>query len=232
MFVRIFRALAMCSLVLSAAAFAVAGTTPTYFKVAPTVAAPGQFIQFSWNANGANEFVVTPSLLPEDQTTLPLSAVGYTQVASSVSTTYQAMAVGSQAGAPMTAPLNIVPVTMAASATSVAAGQPVKLTFTGPNNGSSFSLVTLPENSITPVVADSCGGNTCTGSYVTAALGTSRVFMVEAEGPYGGQSYSQPVSVTVRGGMSLACAATPVVPAPGQPVTISWSASNAASVRI
>jgi phospholipase C len=232
MFVRIFRALAMCSLVLSAAAFAVAGTTPTYFKVAPTVAAPGQFIQFSWNANGANEFVVTPSLLPEDQTTLPLSAVGYTQVASSVSTTYQAMAVGSQAGAPMTAPLNIVPVTMAASATGVAAGQPVKLTFTGPNNGSSFSLVTLPENSITPVVADSCGGNTCTGSYVTAALGTSRVFMVEAEGPYGGQSYSQPVSVTVRGGMSLACAATPVVPAPGQPVTISWSASNAASVRI
>ncbi|HKD85644.1 MAG TPA: alkaline phosphatase family protein [Terriglobales bacterium] len=232
MFVRIFRALAMCSLVLSAAAFAVAGTTPTYFKVAPTVAAPGQFIQFSWNANGANEFVVTPSLLPEDQTTLPLSAVGYTQVASSVSTTYQAMAVGSQAGAPMTAPLNIVPVTMAASATGVAAGQPVKLTFTGPNNGSSFSLVTLPENSITPVVADSCGGHTCTGSYVTAALGTSRVFMVEAEGPYGGQSYSQPVSVTVRGGMSLACAATPVVPAPGQPVTISWSASNAASVRI
>ena len=232
MFVRISRTVAMFSLVLSAAAFAVAGTTPNYFKVAPTVAAPGQFIQFSWNARGANEFVVTPSLLSEDQTTLPLSAASYTQVASSVSTTYQATAVGPQAGAPMTAHLTIVPVTMAASASAVAAGQPVKLTFTGPNNGSSFSLVTLPENSITPVVTDRCGGNTCTGTYVTAPLGTGRVFMIEAEGPYGGQSYSRPVSVTVRGGMSLACAATPVLPAPGQPVTISWSTSNAASVRI
>lgn len=232
MFVRIPRTLAVFSLLLLAAAFVVAGTAPNYFKVAPTVAAPGQFIQFSWNAGGANEFVVTPSLLSEDEANLPLSAVNYTQVASSASTTYQATAVGTQAGTPMTAHLTIVPVTMAASATAIAAGQPVKLTFTGPNNGSSFSLVTLPENSITPLVADSCGGNTCTGSYVTAALGANRVFMIEAEGPYGGQSYSQPVSVTVRGGMSLACAATPVLPAPGQPVTISWSASNAASVRI
>ena len=56
--------------------------------------------------------------------------------------------------------------------------------------------------------------------------------MIGAEGPYNGQAYSQPVTVTVRGGMSLSCGATPMLPASGQPVTISWSASNAASVRI
>jgi phospholipase C len=223
---------ALFSLTVLMAAFATAANTPNYFTVAPTVAAPGQFVQFSWNASGANEFVVTPSLLAEDQTTLPLGAVNHTQVAPSVSTTYQGIALGSQAGTPLTAHLTIVPVTTTASATQVPAGQPVKLTFTGPNNGSSFFLVTLPENSITPLAADSCGGNTCTGSYVTPPLGNDRVFMIEADGPYQGQSYSQPLSVTVRGGMSLSCTATPVVPASGQPVTISWSASNAASVRI
>jgi phospholipase C len=229
---RVFPVIAVFSFITLTAAFAIAGTSPSYFKVAPTVAAPGQFVQFSWNAGGANEFVVSPSLLGEDQSALPLNATNYTQAASSVSTTYQATAVGSQTGAPMTASLAIVPVTMTAATADVVAGQPVKINFTGPNNGSSFSLVTLPENSVTPVVADSCSGDTCTGNYVTPPVGTGRVFMIEADGPYGGQSFSQPVNVNVQGGMSLSCAATPTLPAPGQPVTISWNASNAASVRI
>ena len=222
----------VASSLLLSAAFALAGTTPNYFKVTPSVAAPGQFVQFSWNVSGANAFVVTPSLLAEDQTSLPLTAVNYTQVASSVSTTYQGAAIGLQAGTPMSARLTIVPVTMTASAAELNSGQPVKLSFTGPNNGSSFFLVTLPENSSTPLVADSCGGSTCTGSYVTPALGTGRTFMIEADGPNGGQAYSQPINVKVRGGMSLNCNATPLMPESGQPVTISWNASNAASVRI
>ncbi len=226
------RILLVLSLVLLTAAFAVAGTAANYFTVVPAVAAPGQFVQFSWNATGAKGFVVTPSLLGEDQTALPLSAVNYAQIAPAVTTGYQAMAVGAQQGAPMTANLTIVPVTIAASAAVVAAGQPVKLSFTGPNNGGTFFLVTLPENSITPLVADSCGGDRCSGSYITPARGTGRIFMIEADGPEGGQSYSQPIKVNVSGGMSLSCTATPVVPQPGQPVTISWSASNAASVRI
>ena len=192
------RILLVLSLVLLTAAFAVAGTAANYFTVVPAVAAPGQFVQFSWNATGAKGFVVTPSLLGEDQTALPLSAVNYAQIAPAVTTGYQAMAVGAQQGAPMTANLTIVPVTIAASAAVVAAGQPVKLSFTGPNNGSSFFLVTLPENSVTPLVADSCSGNTCTGSYVTPALGSDRIFMIEADGPYGGQSYSQPLTVKVH----------------------------------
>jgi phospholipase C len=228
------RIYAVLCLMLLTAALAVAGTPANYFTVAPTVAAPGQFVQFSWNATGVNSFAVTPSLLAEaDEGTLPVSAANVTYVAPAVSTIYQAVSSGGvQAVPPMTAALTIVPVTITVSATSVAAGQPVKLTFTGPNNGSSFFLVTLPENSITPLVAESCGGNTCTGSYVTHALGSSRTFMVGAEGPYNGEAYSQQVSVAVSGGMSLSCAATPVVPAPGQPATISWSASNAVSVSI
>ena len=215
-------------------AFSSAGTTSNSFTVAPTVAAPGQFVQFSWNAAGASSFVVTPSLLAEpDEGVLPVSAAGATYVAPNVSTTYQAVASGGTATAtPMTATLTIVPVTITTSTATVAAGQPVKITFTGPNNGSSFFLVTLPENSITPLVTDSCGGNTCTGSYVTPALGSDRSFMVGAEGPYNGEAYSQQLSVAVSGGMSLSCAATPVLPAPGQPVTISWSATNAVSVSI
>jgi len=228
------RTAAVPCLVLLSAGLVMAGAPSNYFKVAPTVAAPGQFIQFSWNASAGKGFVVTPSLLPEpDEGTLPLNAANATYVAPAISTTYQAVAVGgAQAVPPMTAALTIVPATIATSTSSVAAGQPVKLTFTGPNNGSSFFLVTLPEDSVTPLVVDSCGGTTCTGGYVTPALGSDRTFMIEAEGPYGGQAYSQPVSVSVSGGMSLSCTAAPAVPAPGQPITISWSASNAASVRI
>ncbi len=226
------RVMSVFFLMLLAAAVAIAGTTPNSFTVVPTVAAPGQFIQFSWNVSGAKAFVVTPSMLSEDETSLPLSAVNHTEVAPAVSTTYQGVAVGPQGGKPTIVPLTVVPVTMAASATEIAAGQPVKITFTGPNNGSSFFLVTLPENSVTPLMADSCGGSTCTGSYVTPALGTNRIFMVGANGPYDGQAYSQPVNVNVRGGMSLSCAATPAIPAPGQPATISWTATNAASLRI
>jgi phospholipase C len=225
------RTLAVFPLILLAAAFAVAGTTSASFSVAPTVAAPGQFIQFNWDSGGANSFVVTPSLLGEDQTTLPLTAVNQAQVAPNASVTYQAVA-GAQAATPIAARLTIVPITLAAAAAQVQAGQPVKLSFSGPNNGSTFSLVTLPENSSTPLVADSCSGSTCTGNFVTPALGSNRTFMVAAEGPYGGQSYSQPVNVIVPGGMSLACAASPAAPAPGQPVTISWNAPGAASVRI
>ena len=171
---------AVLCLALLTATLATAGTTPNYFTVAPAVAAPGQFVQFSWNATGANSLMVTPSLLAEaDEGTLPVSAANATYVAPNVSTTYQAVGSdGAQAVPPMTAALTIVPVTITASATSVPAGQPVKLTFTGPNNGSSFFLVTLPENSSTPLVVDSCGGTTCTGSYVTPALGSNRTFMV------------------------------------------------------
>ena len=207
-------------------------TTPDYFNVTPAVSAPGQFIRFSWRVN-AGSFVVTPSLLGEDQTSLPPTASRQTQVAPEVSTVFiGAAADGSQAGKRLTAALTIVPVTLRTSATIVSAGQPVELTFTGPNNGGSFFLTTLPENSTTPLVPDSCSGTICRGTYITGPMGSNKTFMAGANGPYNGQAYSPAVSVGVTGGIALSCSATPATPAPGAPVTISWAATNAASVRI
>jgi phospholipase C len=122
--------------------------------------------------------------------------------------------------------------TLSVSSSSVAAGQSVVLRFKGPDNGSSYFLTILPENSTIALTPDSCNGTQCTGSYQTAPLGSSKMFRIGATGPKQGQAYSQPVPVAVAGGMSLACSATPIAPASGQPVTISWKAVNAVSVRI
>jgi phospholipase C len=214
------------------ARFPVDAQTPTsnYFNVAPAISAPGQFVEFNWNVNQAKSFTVTPSMLSEDESVLPLSASKYIQVAPAVSTVFTGMA--SDSSQPLTAKLTVVPVTLSVPASSVAAGQTAVLSFKGPNNGSSFFLTVLPENTTIPLTPDSCSGSTCTGSYLTAPLGSSRTFMVGAAGPRGGQAYSQAVAVNVSGGMTLSCAATPTVPTPGQPVTIQWSSSNAVSIRL
>ena len=207
-----------------------------HFGVQPGVAAPGQFIRFSWNILNATAFNVSPSLFAEadDDDSLPLSAQGFAQVAPDHTTIFQGVPIrrGASPSQPLRAQLNIVPITVRAAATTIDAGQSATLTFTGPNNGSSYFLVTLPEYSITPLVPDSCAGSTCTGTYLTPPLGSDRSFRIGATGPYQGQGYSSLVKVSVRGGMSLSCSATPATPASGEPVTISWSAANAASVRI
>ena len=210
-------------------------STADSFTVAPMVSAPGQFVAFNWHIHDADSFSVAPSLLGEDETTLPLDVTNYVQVAPQTTTLFKAVVVRprrSPAPGQLTSLLEIVPVTLRASSSSINAGQSVVLNFTGPNNGSTFFLTTLPENSTTPLTADSCSGSVCSGSYVTAPLGTSRIFMVGATGPYQGQAYSPGVAVGVNGGMQLGCAATPQTPVSGEAVTITWTARNAASVRI
>lgn len=206
---------------------------PDYFSVSPAVSAPGQFVQFSWKIGDAPGFTITPNLLSEGQTALPLNASQYARVAPNVSTTFVGTAVGGPAKVkPLTAALTIVPITLTVSASSVNAGQQVQLSFSGPNNGSSFFLTTLPENSTTPLTPDACSGTVCHGTYLTSTLGSNKTFMVGANGPYNGQAYSPAVTVSVSGGMTLACAVFPSTPASGAPVRISWTASNAASVHI
>jgi phospholipase C len=205
-----------------------------YFTVSPTISAPGQFVEFSWHVTNAVGFAVTPSLLSEDEDSLPLSAANYAQVAPTASTTFRGVPVRSPSTSsqPMSAALTIVPLQLTASARGVSAGQSVVFRFGGPNNGSSFFLTVLPENSTVPLTPDSCVGSTCSGSYQTAPLGSNKTFMLGATGPYQGQAYSNAVAVNVVGGMTLNCAATPALPASGQPVTITWRATNAAAVRI
>ena len=227
------------SLLTSAAAFGQSGSTAVagneHFTVAPAVAAPGQFIQFNWRVNSGTAFTMTPSPLTDEQSPLALAASRYLQVAPDITTVFSGVSVGAggvQTGSPLNAVLSIVPVSLKLSQTNIAPGQSLTLHFIGPNNGSSFVLVTLPENSKTTLVPDYCGGTTCTGSYVTPPLGGNRMYMIEATGPYGGEAYSQRAQVAVNGGMSIGCTATPQAPEPGQPVTIAWDASHAASVRI
>ncbi len=208
------------------------GQTSVQFNVVPTISAPGQFVEFNWQVKNATAFSITPSLLDEYQTSLPLSASHFMQVAPDASTKFQGVASGTNATQPVVASLTIVPVTLTASTQQINAGQAVTLNFTGPNNGSSFFLTTMPENATVALTPDSCSGTTCTGSYLTGPLGSNRTFMVGATGPHQGQAYSLPVAVNVSGGMSLACQASPGVPSSGAPVTISWNASNAASVEI
>jgi len=209
-----------------------AAGSSNYFTVAPTISAPGQFVEFSWKVSDADGFAVTPSMLGEEQTQLPSNASHYMRVAPAVSTRFVGTAVGGSQARPLTAALTIVPITVTASASQVNAGQQVKLSFAGPNNGSSFFLTTLPENSSTPLTPDSCSGNVCRGTYVTGPLGSNRIFMVGANGPYYGQAYSPAVAVSVSGGMSLTCKATPIIPASGEAVSLTWASTNAASVRI
>ena len=210
-----------------------ASISSDYFTVAPAIAASGQFVEFSWNAGQARGFVVRPNLLEEEQPGLPASASRYTRVAPASSTAYVGTSVGGpQAGKPLTAQLTIVPITLTASAGSLNAGRQVELSFSGPNNGSSYFLTTLPENSTTPLTPDSCSGSTCRGKFLTPPLGSNKVFMIGANGPYNGQAYSPAVPVTVIGGMNLTCAATPLTPASGEAVTISWTSMNAASVHL
>jgi|SRR5579863_1925263 len=221
----------VASVFLQLATFTVAaqssGSAPEYLKVSPAITAPGQFIQFDWHVNSGS-FTVTPSLLGEDETVLPPSASHYMQVAPLTSTIFK----GAGSGSILQAGLTVVPLTIAASSTNVAAGQSITLTFSGPNNGSTFFLTTLPENSNIPLAADSCSGSTCTGSYITGPLSSNKIFMVGATGPLQGQAYSGAAKVTVSGATMLSCSANPVVAKAGDAVTLSWNSANATSIRV
>src|SRR5579871_3277323 len=101
-------------LILSATVFAQSsGTAADRFEVQPGIAAPGQFVQFSWQINHASAFSVSPSLLAEqeDGEVLPLSASRYVQVAPQASTVYRGVAARTSAGASptLTAQLTVVP---------------------------------------------------------------------------------------------------------------------------
>ncbi len=212
-------------------------TASDNFTVQPAVAAPGQFLHFNWRIENAASFNVTPSLNAEayeDGDAMPLTASNYMVVAPDTSTVYRGIPLRNDhaQAQPLNAALTVVPVALQSSSNAIAAGQSVTLTYSGPNNGSSYFLVTLPEYAITPLVPDHCSGAVCTGTYLTPPLSMGRTFRVGATGPYQGQGYSNRATVEVRGGMSLGCVASPATPTPGQPVTISWEAVNATSVRI
>jgi phospholipase C len=213
-----------------------AAPTVTSFAVTPAVIAPGQFVNFSWATANATAFDVTPTLVDKEEGQgLPLNdkAYSYNTNALGQTTTFQAIASTSTAKSqPMSATLTVVPVTLTASPMTIQAGQTVTLTYGGPNNGSTWSLVTVGNNTPTPLPAPSCTGNTCTGAYTTGPLSTNTTFQVSVGGQAGGQAYSPQVMITVQGATTLTLTANPTTVSAGGQVTLAWASTNASSVSI
>jgi phospholipase C len=211
------------------------GPTVTSFAVSPNVTAPGQFVNFSWATANATAFSVTPSIAQDDQT-LPLNSTAYSYNTNGLTqtTAFQAVASsGSTNSQPKSATLTVVPLTLTASPTMVPAGQPVTLTYGGPNNGSTWSLITVGTNNPTQLPAPSmCNGNICTATYQTPPLSTNTTFQVSAAGSAGGQAYSPQVAVTVENPTTITFTANPTTVPPGGAVTLSWTTMNATSVSI
>ncbi len=212
------------------------GSSPTVtnFAVSPAVAAPGQFVNFSWATSNATAFSVAPNIAQENQT-LPINDTAFTFNTNGLTTTtFKATATSGTSTSPaVSASLTMVPVTLSASPTTIMAGNTTTLTFTGPNNSSSWSLVTVGNNNPTQLPAPSCSGNACTGTYVTGHLSQSTTFQVVATGGVNnGQAFSNSVTVNVEAPTTITLTANPQTVPPGGQVTLSWTSQNASAVTL
>ncbi len=212
------------------------GDAPTIntFAVSPSVAGPGQFVNFSWATSNATSFTVKPGINQDDQT-LPVNSTAYSYNTNGLTqtTTFQATASTSTAQSqPKSVTLNIVPLTLSANPMTVNPGDTTTLTFTGPNNGSTWSLITVGNNNPTQLPAPSCNGNSCTGTYTTGPLATDTTFEVSASISTGGQAFSPQVTVQVEHPTTLTFWASPTTVPPGGSVTLYWQTTYAASVSI
>jgi len=212
--------------------------TVTGFAVSPTLVAPGEFVNFSWATSNATAFNVMPSIANDDEQTLPLSSTAYSYNTQGLTQTtkFQATATASMASStPVSATLTIVPVTLMASATMIPAGQPVQLSFSGPNNSSTaWQLMESTSNTPITLMPTNCSGNTCSGTYQTGPLATNTTFQVSVNGPAptGGQAFSRQVMVVVQQPTTVTLTAMPQTVQPGGAATLTWTTMNAASISI
>jgi phospholipase C len=203
------------------------------FTVSPALAAPGQFVNFAWASANAMDFDVMPEIAQDDQT-LPLTTQAYAYNTNGLAktTTFQAIAgTGSTASSPLRATLIIVPVVLSASSTAVPGGHSMTLTYSGPNNNSTWVLNS--SNSDTPIpLTPGCGGNSCSGTFQTGPLAATTTFSVSLTGPAGGQAYSPKVIVNVQQPTALTLKAQAQTVQPGGAVSLTWTTRNASSVTI
>jgi phospholipase C len=205
------------------------------FAITPTVAGPQQNVNFSWSTANATTFTTTPNIAMEDQS-LPLQSSTFPYIVNQTTTTTFTAAAsnGTTNSAPVSAVLTVVPVTLSASAMSIPAGRSVTLSYSGPNNGSTYVLTLTPSSNPPVTLSPTCTGNTCTGTYTAGPLGTTTAFSLAANGPKGGQATSPTVTVTVTGALTLNFTANPsnIPPGGNTPVTLAWQTMNAVTVSI
>ncbi len=205
------------------------------FAVSPALAAPGQFVNFTWASANATTFDVTPDIAQDDMT-LPSTdpAYSYNTGGLAQTTTFQAVAgSGSTASSPLTAKLTIVPVRLSASVTSTPAGKSVTLSYSGPNNNSTWMMHTSSSDTEIPL-SPGCSGATCSGIYQSGPLAASTRFSVSATGPAptGGQAYSPNVIVNVQQPTTLSFNVQEQSVKSGGAVTLRWASSNASNITI
>ncbi len=205
------------------------------FSVSPALAAPGQFVNFSWQSENASSFNVTPEIVQDDQT-LPLSTRSYSYNTNGLvrTTVFQAMASSGAAKSNLaSATLTIVPVSLSASVTVIPAGRSVTLRYSGPNNNSTWTLHSSYSDNPIPL-PHGCSGNTCSGSYQTGPLAATTSFSVLLTGPApsGGQAFSPTVVVNVQNPTTLNFRAQTQSAKSGDAVTLTWAANNASIITI
>ena len=209
-------------------------TPPTLtFSLSPTVAASGQTVNFAWATTNATTFTVTPNILGEDQNVLPLNSTLYPVGAPGSTTTYLGTATGTvDPRATASAVVTVIPMTLSADRTQISAGQTVTLTYSGPSNGSTYTLTALPANNVTTLTGASCDAVRCNGTYTTNPLSSNTTYQVTATGPVGGTSSSPQVAITVVGQMTVTLTANPTTVNSGGQSTLTWTTSNAQSISI
>ena len=212
--------------------------TVNSFAVSPNLVAPGEFANFSWTTSNATSFTVMPSIVSDDEQTLPLNDMAYSFNTQGMTqtTVFQAVAAsGTTMSQPVSATLTVVPVTLTASANMVQAGQGVQLSYSGPNNGStSWQLMVSTSNTPVTLTPTTCSGNTCSGTYSSGPLSSNTTFQVSINGPAptGGQAFSPSVMVAVQQPTTLTFTAMPQTVPPGGQVTLTWTSMFASAVTI
>ncbi len=205
------------------------------FRISPDLVAPGEFVNFSWASANATSFNVTPNIAQDEQI-LPLTMRAYSYNTNGLrrTTTFQASANAGATASPFaTATLTIVPVGLSASVTAIPAGRSVTLSYSGPNNNSTWVLHSSNRDNTLPL-PHGCSGNTCSGSYQTGPLAATTTFSISLAGPAptGGEAYSPRVVVNVQQPTTLSFKAQTQSAKSGEAVTLSWAANNASSITI
>jgi|SRR5579864_3646885 len=181
----------------------------------PAIIAAGSFTTLQWSTTNASSIAFTPAI-PTEETTLPLNAT--IAIAPAQTTTYTAMATGAggkaQQSVTVTVNAALPSISFVASPSSIVPGGQSTLNWNVTNATSmtidGIGAVALPSGSA--VVSPSV-----TTTYTARATGA-------------GGTAVQTVTVDITS--ISAFTVSPDSSAPGQQVTLSWSAPNAASLKI